>query len=599
MPIEGVLTLLLVAGLIGIMMFSRAGTDVVLMGGLTLLLIVPIPKADGWVMGILTIKDAFSGFSNPGMLTVAVLFVVVAGLQETGGVDWIAQRLLGRPKSVLGAQLRMMLPVAGISAFMNNTPVVAMFIPVVNDWARKFNISPSKLMIPLSFATVLGGMCTLIGTSTNIIVNGLIVSETDLPGLHLFDITSVGLPAAAAGLIYLTVVGRWLLPDRKSVHGILENPREYTIEFMVEEKSPLIGKSIEQAGLRHLTGAYLIEIDRNGDILVAVGPEQRLEANDRLVFAGVVDSVKDLQKIRGLKPATDQVFKLDAPRHYRCLIEAVVSDVCPMVGKSIREGRFRTQYNAAIIAVARNGERIKSKIGDIVLRPGDMLLLEALPSFVEYHRNSKDFFLVSAVEDSVPRRHDRAPVAIAILAVMIVVASFEWLNMLIAGMLAAGMMILARTCTVSAARRSIDWSVLVAIAASLGIGRAIEVSGAADYISNAGMDAVGGRPWAALAVIYVLTVILTEVVTNNAAAALMFPFAVSGAQALGVDPMPMIIAVMMGASAGFATPLGYQTHLMVYGPGGYVFSDYVKIGVPLDIFVGIVTILVIPWAWPF
>lgn len=592
-------TLAVLALVMGLLIFTRLAADLVLLGGLTLLMVVPAPVDGAWRFGVLSAAEALSGLSNPGLVTVGVLFIVVAGLCETGGVDWIGQRLLGRPRTLIGAQLRIVGPVAGLSAFLNNTPVVAMLIPAINDWARRLHLSPSKLMIPLSYAAILGGTCTLIGTSTNLVVNGLVIADTDLPALGMFEITWLGLPCALAGMVYLLLVGRWLLPERRSVLSKMQDPREYTLEMLVQPDSPLVGKSIEQAGLRHLPGMYLMEIHRQEEVLIAVGSEQRLQADDRLVFVGIVESVKDLQKIRGLKPATDQVFKLSAPRHQRSLVEAVVSNTCPLLGKTIREGRFRGVYNAAVIAVARNGERIRAKIGDIVLRPGDTLLMEALPSFADQQRDSRDFFLVSTMDDSTPRRHEKGWIALVILAALVTVVALGWLSMLVAAMLAAGLMIITRCCSTNTARRNVDWSVLVVIAAALGIGRALDKTGVARVIAETFLAAGGGNPWVALAVVYGLTTFFTEVITNNAAAALLFPIAMATADKLEVSFMPFVITIMIAASASFATPLGYQTNLMVYGPGGYRFSDYLRVGVPLNLLMWIMTVALAPRIWPF
>ncbi len=582
-------TVACIALVLAFLICTRIGADVILLGGLTLLI----------VGGVVSPSDALSGLANEGMVTVGVLYVVVAGLRQTGGVSWIVQALWGRPRSLLRAQVRMMFPVLASSAFLNNTPVVAMLVPAVSDWAKRYRLSVSKLMIPLSYAAILGGTCTLIGTSTNLVVNGMVINETTLPGLGMFDIAWVGLPCAAVGMTYILLLSRRLLPDRKPLLTQLQDPREYTVEMLVEPNSPLVDRTIEQAGLRHLPGMYLAEIDREGRILPAVGPQETLQANDRLLFVGIVESVVDLQKIRGLKPATDQVFKLTAPRSRRCLIEAVVSNSCPLVGRTIRDGRFRTIYRAVVIAVARNGERIRRKIGDIVLRAGDTLLLEATPSFVEQQRNSRDFFLVSPIEDSSVPRHERTLLALVILIAMVTTVTTGWLTILQAGMLAAGLMIITRCCTATAARSSVDFQVLIVIAAALGLGRALQVTGAAEAISSTLTGLAGNNPWVSLAVIYGLTMLFTETITNNAAAVLVFPIALATADKLGVQAMPFVISVMMGASASFSTPIGYQTNLMVYGPGGYRFTDYLRIGLPLNCLMWATTVLLAPFIWPF
>lgn len=608
-----------VVGLVLLLLaFTQLAPDMVLMAALTLLLI----------SNILTPTEALSGFSNEGMVTIGILFVVGAGVLETGAVGLLSDRLFGRPRSAAGAILRMSIPTAGLSAIMNNTPLVAMLIPAVNDWAKRYRMLPSKLLIPLSYASILGGTCTLIGTSTNLVVNGMLIRAADaqaaaggtvtLPrGLSMFEIAWVGLPAALCGIALVALGHRWLLPDRLPTISRVSDPREYTIEMVVEPGSPLVGKTIEEAGLRHLPGLYLAEINRDGSILAAVGPEEALRGNDHLVFVGVVDSVLDLQKIRGLAPATNQVFKLDAPRSQRCLIEAVASSRCPVVGKTIRDGRFRSLYNAVVLAVARDGERVSGKIGDIVLRAGDTLLLEAHPSFHHQHRNSRDFFLVSRLEKTLPSGYGKAALSLGILLAMVIVVTLSeslgpvsvsvgahrlelgQITMFKGALVAAMLMLATACCTIEQARRAIDWQVLLAIAASFGLGQALYKTGAANAVTEGIVHLVGGNPWLSLAALYGVTLITTELITNNAAAALMFPFALATAHTLGANVVPFVVAVMMAASAGFATPIGYQTNLMVYGPGGYRFSDYLRIGVPLDLLVWLLTVLIAPMVWPF
>ena len=586
---EAWFTVAIVALILGAMTFTRIGADVLMVGGVALLLL----------FGVISAKEALAGLGNEGMVTVGVLYVVVAGIENTGGTAWIVQKLLGRPTSLRQALIRMLVPVATTSAFLNNTPVVAMYLPAVNDWAKQHRFSVSKLLIPLSYAAILGGVCTIIGTSTNLVVNGLVADQAHLTPLKMFDITWVGIPVALVGSVFMVFFAPRLLPERKPAISEKDDPRSYTVEMLVEPGSPLVGKTIEQAGLRQLPSMYLAEIDREGITIPAVSPQERLRADDRLVFVGIVESIVDLQKIRGLKPATDQVFKLDAPRSKRCLIEAVVSNSCPVVGQTIRDGRFRSRYNAVVIAVARAGERINKKIGDIVLRPGDTLLVEAHPAFADEQHNSKDFYLVSQVENSNPPLHDKSLIALIIMFGMIMAASFEWLSMLQAGMLAAGLMIISRCCTSNQARRCVDWQVLLSIAASFGIGRALETTGVAKACAEGMIGLAGGQPWLTLAVVYLTTLVLTELITNNAAAVLVFPIVMAAVQALGVNPMPFIIVVMVAASCGFATPMGYQTHMMVWGPGGYRFSDFMRIGIPMDILVGVVCVVLAPFIWPF
>ena len=573
----------------GTLALTRYSPDIVMVGGLTLLL----------VAGVLSPEQALAGLANEGMVTVGVLYVVVAGLRETGGIDWIAHSVLGRPRSLQMAQIRLMAPVAAMSAFLNNTPVVAMFIPTVSDWAKRNGLSVSKLMIPLSYAGIAGGTCTLIGTSTNLVVNGLFVKETGSDGLALFELAWVGVPILLILFIVVLLGSRWLLPLRVPAISRYDDAREYTVEMLVEDGSVISGKTIEEAGLRQLPGMFLIEINRHGQIMPAVSSHEILRDGDWLIFAGVIESVVDLQKIRGLKPATQQIYKLGSSRQDRVLIEAVVSESCPLVGKSVRAGRFRNLYNAVIIAIARNGKRINHKIGDIVLRPGDQLLLEAHQSFAEQQRNSRDFFLVSEIEDTSPPRHHKAALAMLILALMVIAVTAGWLSMLKAALLAAGLMIMSGCTTGRTARRSVDWQILIVIAASFGLGGALQITGAAEQIAVSLVQIAGNSPTLSLALMFGVTALLTAIATNNAAAVIMFPIAVTTANNLGVSLVPFVITLMVAASASFATPIGYQTNLMVLGVGGYRFSDYLRIGVPLTLLVGLTTIIVVPLVWRF
>ncbi|MGM0589722.1 MAG: SLC13 family permease [Bacteroidota bacterium] len=567
-------------------MASSLPADIIFLGGLTLYVIT----------GIVSPEQALVGFSNQGMLTVGALYIVAAGLRETGTIQYIMSILMGRPKKLVTAQMRIMAPVMGMSAFLNNTPVVASFIPALQDWAQKNQFAPSKLMIPLSYAAIFGGTCTLIGTSTNLVVNGLLIEETG-QSLNLFDPAWLGLPVAVIGTIYLLIFGRKLLPDRHSGFETFADPREYTIEMLVDKSGPLVGKTVEEAGLRHLPGVFLVEIYRNKQIMPAVSPDEKLQSGDRLIFAGIVESIVELRQINGLSSATDQMFKLDTPRRERRLVEAVVSNTNPMIGKTIKTGRFRNRYEAVVLAVARNGERIKEKVGDIVLRTGDTLLLEAHPTFEDRYRNSRDFYLVSGIADSKPLNHDRAWIALTILIVMVALAGFNIMSMFQASLIAAAGVLLTGCVSINDARRQVDMSVLLVIAASLGLGKGLEVTGAAEYLAANLLELSSTNITLALASTYLVTWVLTELITNNAAAVLVFPIIMSLTASLGVAWEPFIMTVLVAASASFSTPIGYQTNLMVYGPGGYHFTDYIRVGLPLNIAVGIMTVILAPMVW--
>ena len=573
---------------LGLLLFVQRAPDMVMIGGVVLLL----------AAGVITPAEALKGMSNEGMITVAALFVVAAAVERTGALAALVDRTLGRPRSLPAAQVRTMVGPSLLSAFMNNTPVVALMVPAIRDWAKKHRLSVSKLLMPMNAAVVLGGLCTLIGTSTNVVVSGLVEDKRGTP-LGMFDITPLGLALLGAGFAYLLLASRWLLKDRRPPMSQSDDPRQYSLEMLVEAGSPLVGRSIEEAGLRHLDNLFLMEIDRGGHVLAAVEPTERLEAGDRLVFVGVIDSVVELQKIRGLRPATDQVFKLDDPRSERRLVEAVVSNTCPLVGRTIREGRFRSTYGAVVIAVARNGERLQMKIGDIILEPGDTLLLEAGPAFLDRQRSSRHFYLVSEISDAAAPRHDRAWIACTILAAMVLAAALELVPMVTAALVAACGVVATRCISSTEARRSIEWESLLLIAASFGLARAMEKTGLAEAIARSTIAQAGDDPRLVLAGLYLVAMLFTELMSNNAAAVLTFPIAWQAADDLGVNPMPFVMAITVAASCGFATPMGYQTNLMIYGPGGYKFSDYVRFGGPLNLIVMALTVALAPLIWPF
>lgn len=586
-------TLFVILMALVLMMANVAAPDVILLGGVVLLT----------VTGVLTPNQALGGFANTGMLTVAALFVVAAGLRETGAVDVVTHRLLGRPRSERLAILRLTAPTVLASAFLNNTTIVATLMPAVSQWSRRTGIPASRLLMPLSFAAILGGTCTLIGTSTNLIVSGIVAERAaHVAGLErfgIFDITPLGLAVAATGVVLMVLFAPWLLPDRRSAVSTADDPREYVCEMLVPPGSPLDGQTIESLGLQHLPGAYLMELVRDGRVHPVVEPSRRLRVGDRLVFVAGVEAVLDLQRSPGLEAAPDQVFKLEGQRHERQVVEAVVSSRNPLIGRSIREGDFRNRYRAVVIAVARAGERLRERIGDIVLQQGDVLLLEANPAFLNEQRTRTDFYLASQIEGAGPRRTDRAGVSLAILAALIFSVSLELVDTSVAAFSAALLTLLSRCCNLETARRSIDLQVLVAIASAIGLGRAMQETGLDAMLAHGAIQAGASDPLLALAVVYVITSLLTEVVTNNAAAVLMVPIALSMAEKLGVGPMGFMVAVMFAASASFLSPIGYQTNLMVFGPGGYKPLDYPRLGLPLSIAVGLVTIFFIPRLWPF
>jgi di/tricarboxylate transporter len=562
------------------------------------------------VAGIVSPEEALAGFSNAGMLTVGALYVVAAALRETGALDAAGSWVLGRAKSERGVLMRMAAALPAMSAFVNNTPIVAMFIPVISNWCNRHQIAPSRLLLPLSYLCILGGTCTLIGTSTNLVVNGLMqetsVSNPELRAtlhpMRFFELGYVGLPYAVIGTMYLLLIGHRLLPSRKGLIEMLtDSPRQYLVNLQVQPDCKLIGQTIQQAGLRQLPGLFLIEVDQDNQVISPVLPDHVLKANDILTFTGIVSSVVDLEKISGLVPIADKGYEARATKQRgKLLCEAVVSPRCPSIGKTIRDADFRALYNAAVVAVHRGRERLAGKVGDIVLRAGDTLLLQAGAHFVRAQRNSSHFLLVSSVEDARPLRHDKAVWSLILLIGLIALMVSGLIPIVLAAFLVAGLMVLTRCISIAHTRQSIDWQTLLTIAAAFGLGKALVKSGLVGSVAESVVGIAGHLgPYGVLACVYLMTSIFTEVVTNNAAAALIFPFAVAIAGQVGASPRPFVMAVTFGASASLMTPLGYQTNLMVYGPGSYRFTDFLRVGLPLNLLLLVCATLLVPFVWPF
>ena len=586
--------------------------------------------------GVITPRQATEGFASPAVLFIAALFASAAGLRATGALDWIGSAILGSAKDERSALLRLAATVVPVSAFVLNTPLVAMFMPVVLDWCRQRKVSPSRVLLPLSYLTIVGGVCTLIGTSTTLVVNAELAkirtwmidqgqASRAVEELGFFDMTWVGVPLALVGVAYLLTIGPRLLPKRTElIEELGERRREYLVEMLVQPGCPMIGKSVEQAGLRNLPGLFLIEIDRPDEIITPVTPTDVIHEGDRMVFTGLVKTIADLERIPGLVPAVDMTYEFQpAQRTRRRLTEAVLSRTSPLIGRSVREANFRQRYNAAIVAVHRNGERLTNKIGNIRLEPGDTLLLQTQADFVEAYRNSRDFYLVSAIDESSARRHDRALIAMVLFGLMIVWLTVAglWGDQLPLGNLFANkpqpfigitivmLMIGTRAMTADEARSSIDLQVIITIAAAIGLGQALKMSGAAQFVADHLVTASASsgisptlQPYLLLALVYLVTALFTEMISNVAVAAMMIPIAVGVALAGpdgGYSTKPFIMAVALAASLSFATPIGYQTNLMVMGPGGYRPADYLRIGLPLTLLLMTTSIVLLPLAWPF
>lgn len=587
MGIEAYITFAVIIGVLVTLVWGRIPADIILMGAVLILLLT----------GVLQPTEALVGFANPGVITVAVLYIVAAGLKETGAVQWIANLLLGHPKTQRGAYARLTFPVGALSAFLNNTTVVAMMLPAIQEWSGRLRIPVSKMLIPLSYMAILGGTATLIGTSTNLVVDGLLQSERGV-ALGMFEISAIGVPLTIAGATFLVLFAGKLLPNRHGALEQLQAARKYAVEFFVSNDSPVRNKTIAAAGLRNLNYCYLAEIQRDSSLVSGVGPETVLQTGDRLTFIGDPRCATELRKIRGLQPSAGDVGKLDVDHYQRRLVEVVIGPDFAGLGLAVRESRFRSRYKAVVLSISRGGERLPGKIGDIQLRVGDALLLEASLDFVDQYRFRRDFMLVSPINDESPANFRKAPWALGILVVMILLNALGLMEVLVAALVAAGLMLATGCVAIGKIRRYIDIQVIIVIAASFSLGVALTKTGGANWLAGT-LLSVGGGPWVALAAVFGLTILCTELLTNNAAAVLVFPIAMEVADQIGANFMPFAIAVMIAASASFIIPIGYQTNLMVMGPGGYRLQDFVRIGIPMTLLTAIVSLSLIPLIWPF
>jgi di/tricarboxylate transporter len=539
------------------------------------------------LLGVVTPAEAFSGFSNPAPITVAALYVLARAVEKTGALQPLVHAMLGRGRSRRGALLRLVFPTAAASAFLNNTPIVAMLLPQVSEWAERRAQSPSRYLMPLSFAAILGGVATTIGTSTNLVVSGLLEASGDAP-LGLFEISAVGAPVALAGLAALVLLSPWLLPDRRPAHReIDDNLREFVVNMLVEPRGPMDGQTVEDAGLRNLQGVFLVEIERDGALIAPVTPATTLRGGDRLIFVGKADLVLDLQTMRGLALAVrEHTGGLDTARH--TFFEAVVGQISPLVGRTLKEVSFRGRYQAAVVAIHRAGHRVKAKLGDVRLRVGDTLLILAGPDFRTRYRDRNDFLLVSMLGGTPPVTTGRAWIVFGVAVGIVAGAALGVLPILHLSLLGAIVLVVTGVLTPWEARRSVDVDVIVVIAGAFGLGAAMASSGVAAALAGGLVDTLGTfGPTGALLGLVLATIALTSLITNNAGVILMYPITVAVATRLDVDVRPFAMAIAVAASASFLTPIGYQTNLMVYGPGGYRFSDYVRLG-------GVVTLLVVP-----
>ncbi len=528
----------------------------------------------------------------------AALYVLARAVEKSGALQPVVSAMLGRGSGQRAVLTRLSVPVAAASAFLNNTPIVAMLVPQVTDWAERNGQSPSRYLMPLSFAAILGGMVTLIGTSTNLVISGLLEASGREP-LGMFELTRIGLPAAALGVGLMVLLAPIVLPERRIPRQQAEAAaRSFTVQMKVATGGALDGAQVEAGGLRHLQGVFLVEIGRDDETIAPVGPTTVLQGGDRLTFVGQVDTVVDLHAISGLESAEHtHLLEFDSPRH--TFFEAVVGETSPLAGTSLKEADFRERYQAAVVAIHRAGELVRGKLGQMPLRPGDTLLLISDEGFRDRWRDRSDFLLISRLGGTPPAVSRKAGIVATVGIAIVAGAGLGLMPVLHLSLLGALALVAFRVLTPGEAKNSVDIEVIVVIASAFGLAAALEASGLAHALASpiAGGTLGALGPRAVLAGLVLATIGLKAVVTNNAAAALMFPLALSTAAELGLNVRAVTVAIAIAASASFLTPISYQTNLMVYGPGGYRFGDYARLGIPLTILVVALVLILVPMEW--
>jgi di/tricarboxylate transporter len=567
------LTLAVLVVTLGLLMTERTPPALAVLGGVVTLL----------ALGVLSAEDALAGFSNPAPFSVAALYVVARAVEKTGAIQPFLRSALEGVESKRRALARLLLPVASTSAFLNNTPIVAMIAPQVSAWAQRTGQAPSGFLMPISFAAILGGVVTAIGTSTNLIASGLMEAH-GMPPMEMFEITLVGGAVAASGVAYLVLFAPRLLPERGAPRDALESAaREFVVEMEVVAGGPLDGAQVEAGGLRSLQGVFLTEVRRGGDVIAPARPDTVLRGKDVLVFVGRADHVLDLRNKPGLRSAEHkhaQAFHAAGHTYF----DAVVGPSSPLVGSTLAEAEFRSRYQGAVLGIHRSGAPVRAKLGGVPLHVGDMLLVLSDEGFRERWRDRPDFLLIAHRGGLAPTSTTQAWLVGAVLAAVVLGNAAGLFPILQATLVGAFVLVATRVLTMAEARRAIDMDVIVLIAASFGLGRALEVTGLASTVA-AGVQApfAAWGPMGALLGLLLATIALTELITNNAAVVLMFPVAMVVAEAHGLDVRAVALAVAIAASASFLTPIGYQTNTMVFGPGGYRFGDYVRLGLPLTV----------------
>jgi len=597
MPLDAWLTVAILVAVFAALLATKLPPATVFLGALTLSVTFDLAPLD----------RSLAGFANPGVLTIGALFMVAAGMYTTGAISLLSEKLIGHPKKMLGAQTKILPPIAIGSAFLNNTPLVAMMIPVIGDLCRSTGLSKAKLYIPLSFASILGGMCTLIGTATNLIIAGLVLDAISngtggaakLQEITMFDPSWVAVPAMVLGLILIMALSNWLLSDKGKGQAVAVSMRRYGSEFTISETSSFKGQTLEAAGFAEPVGFELLELIRTDGSSAALEPGTRLESGDMLLMSSDLDTLARLWTMNGLSPL-NTMRPMKTERHDHQLVEVVVSPQSSFIGHLVSEFPLPdSPFQASLVALCRNEKPIPGRISDVRIEVGDVAVVEVDESFFFVNAKESELSLARRLRGYSIQRWDRAIMATLITVAMITSAAMGWLSMLNAAMLATGAMLLSGCLTLRIAARSIDYGTLVVLGAAIGVAAAVSESGLAAVIASLLTRLGGGDPTAALAVVFIGRIVMANLITNTASAVFLFPIALSIADQLGVNFMPFAIALMTGTVGAAITPAAYQTNLMVYGPGEYAFMDFVKIGVPLTLVVGVITIWLAPIFFPF
>ena len=579
------ITIATVLTMFTVLLFTKLRADIVFLGAIAIL----------FVTGVLDAKEAFSGFASTSVVIIGVLFVVVSGLTHTGVLQWIVKHLLGQPQSYSNAVVRLMLPVAALSSFLSNTTVVALFVGIVKIWAKKLNVTPSKLLIPLSYASGMGGVCTLIGTPPNLIISGLYAEHTGT-AMNVLATTLPGLFCLFIGVLSIIAM-RNLLPDRKAPESAFESTSDYTVELLVPSDNPHIGKTIKEAGLSEVRGGRLIEIIHFDEMVSPAIDDEPILGGDRLVFAGQIDEILDLKKTHGLVNADHHVFTMSEVDRDRQLRTAYVTFGSSLINKKIGGSTFEKDNNMILVAVARCGKRIEMSPREVKLQAGDTLLFECPPR-VNIHTGNLSSQLQFFDSDQVPNIGKKTAVSTAIMITMVVLSALNIIPLLQCAFLAAIAMLLCRCCNVDQAMKAINWEILMVFAGSVVLGIAIQKTGIAERLAFGILDVCGTNPIVVMTAICLVGTFITEFISNTAAGAMFFPIMYEAAEKLGYEPYPFLIALMVSVSSSFATPIGSPTHMLVYGPGGYRFSDFMRIGLLMNFIILAANIFIVNIIYP-